>query len=183
MLEPHPPTQRPALRRCPTPTGCSRRAARRRAPRGPRAGGDAQRLKQPARRRHRLLLDLTLPGELEPYDHGAAHRASSTCASRSATTACRRGASTWCEILDCLHDALRSGRPAYVHCRAGIGRTGHRGRVPARRAWPVGEQALDELNRLWQQCERSKIWPTFRRPMSRTTTSGTGARRRLASRR
>ena len=28
------------------------------------------------------------------------------------------------EILDCLHDALQSGRAAYVHCRAGIGRTG-----------------------------------------------------------
>ena len=28
------------------------------------------------------------------------------------------------EILDCLDDALRSGRKVYVHCRAGIGRTG-----------------------------------------------------------
>ena len=28
------------------------------------------------------------------------------------------------EILDALHDALRAGRHVYVHCRAGIGRTG-----------------------------------------------------------
>jgi Inositol hexakisphosphate len=28
------------------------------------------------------------------------------------------------ELLDCLREALRSGRVVYLHCRAGIGRTG-----------------------------------------------------------
>lgn len=62
------------------------------------------------------------------------------------------------EILDCLHDTLASGRGVYIHCRAGIGRTGmvvgcflvERGRS--------GDDALDELNRLWHQSERSQTW-------------------------
>ena len=62
------------------------------------------------------------------------------------------------EILDCLHDALHSGRRVYVHCRAGIGRTGTViGCLLVERGMS-GEEALDELNRLWQQCERSKSW-------------------------
>lgn len=63
------------------------------------------------------------------------------------------------DIQACLDHAMRTGQRAYVHCRAGIGRTGtvigcflvERGRT--------GPEALDELNRLWQQCGRSRSWP------------------------
>src|SRR2546430_11551651 len=62
------------------------------------------------------------------------------------------------EILDALHDALRAGRHVYVHCRAGIGRTGMVvGCLLVERGMP-GETALHELNRLWQQSERAKAW-------------------------
>lgn len=62
------------------------------------------------------------------------------------------------EILDCLDDALRSGRKVYVHCRAGIGRTGTVvGCMLVERGFS-GEAALDELNRVWQQSLRSKSW-------------------------
>ncbi len=64
------------------------------------------------------------------------------------------------EILDCLHDALGSGRPAYVHCRAGIGRTGMVVGCLLVERGLTGEQALEELARLWQQSERSKFWPS-----------------------
>ena len=105
------------------------------------------------------FIDLTEPGEIKPYDteiplsieylrkpikdHGTpsqrAHMA---------------------EILDCIHDALQSGRCVYVHCRAGIGRTGTViGCLLVERGLE-GESALDELNRLWQQCERSQNWPS-----------------------
>ena len=54
---------------------------------------------------------------------------------------------------------LRGEGGVYVHCRAGWGRTGttigcylrERGRTP--------QQALAELNELWQQNARSAFWP------------------------
>jgi ADP-ribosylglycohydrolase len=106
------------------------------------------------------FLDLTHPSETDPYDqqlpcqveylrkpirdHGLPERREHMI-----------------EILDCLHDALQSGRAAYVHCRAGIGRTGMvMGCLLVERGLS-GEQALDELGRLWQQSERSKFWPSI----------------------
>ncbi|EQD71609.1 ADP-ribosylation/Crystallin J1 [mine drainage metagenome] len=63
-----------------------------------------------------------------------------------------------CEILDCLHEALRVGRPSYVHCLAGIGRTATVIGCFLVERGLTGEQALDELARLWQQSERSRDW-------------------------
>jgi ADP-ribosyl-[dinitrogen reductase] hydrolase len=123
----------------------------------------------PEATRHRLdsllacgiecFLDLTHPAEIDPYDgalpfhveylrkpirdHGLPERREHMM-----------------EILDCLHDALRSGRPAYLHCRAGIGRTGMVVGCLLVERGLTGEQALDELARLWQQSERSKFWPS-----------------------
>lgn len=105
------------------------------------------------------FLDLTHPTEIEPYDqalpfnveylrkpirdHGVPEKRQHMM-----------------EILDCLHDALRAGRPAYLHCRAGIGRTGTVVGCLLVERGLTGEQALDELARLWQQSERSKFWPS-----------------------
>src|SRR5690242_20063662 len=62
------------------------------------------------------------------------------------------------EILDTIGTWMRAGRPAYVHCRAGIGRTGTvMGCFLVERGLS-GDGALDELNRLWQQSKRSKSW-------------------------
>lgn len=103
------------------------------------------------------FIDLTMPGELEPYDpelpleveylrkpirdHGLpAERAHMV------------------EILGCLTEALGAGRRVYVHCRAGIGRTGMVMGCLLAEQGLAGDAALAELNRLWQRCGRSRTW-------------------------
>jgi ADP-ribosyl-[dinitrogen reductase] hydrolase len=63
------------------------------------------------------------------------------------------------ELLDCLRDALRSGRVIYLHCRAGIGRTGMVAGCLLVENGLAGDAAIGELNRLWQQSGRAALWP------------------------
>jgi hypothetical protein len=57
-----------------------------------------------------------------------------------------------------LNIALAAGWRVYVHCRAGIGRTGTVvGCFLAERGLE-GPAALRQLNRLWRQSERSRSW-------------------------
>jgi ADP-ribosyl-[dinitrogen reductase] hydrolase len=61
-------------------------------------------------------------------------------------------------LLTYITDALRAGRVLYLHCRAGIGRTGTvAGCLLAERGLK-GDEALGELNRRWQQCARAARW-------------------------
>jgi ADP-ribosyl-[dinitrogen reductase] hydrolase len=104
------------------------------------------------------FLDLTEPHEMVPYerelppgvryvrraivDHGTPKDSGEMAA-----------------ILETLRGALREGRVVYLHCRAGIGRTGMvAGCLLAEQGFS-GEQALAELNRLWRQSARSGLWP------------------------
>jgi hypothetical protein len=113
------------------------------------------------------FLDLTHPIETDPYDQELPfHVEYLRKPIRDHSLPEKR--EHMIEILDCLHDALQSGRPAYVHCRAGIGRTGMViGCLLVDRGL-TGEQALDELARVWQQCERSKFWPSVPETQAQT---------------
>jgi ADP-ribosylglycohydrolase len=64
------------------------------------------------------------------------------------------------EVLDCLRDAARDGRVVYLHCRAGIGRTGMVVGCFLVERGLSGEAALEELNRLWRQSARANQWGT-----------------------
>jgi ADP-ribosyl-[dinitrogen reductase] hydrolase len=104
------------------------------------------------------FLDLTQPGEAEPYaaalpvsidylrkpirDHGTP-----------------AAPAQMAEILAGLRAALREGRRVYLHCRAGIGRTGMVAGCLLVEQGRSGEDALTELNRLWRQSARATQWP------------------------
>ena len=104
------------------------------------------------------FIDLTMPQELEAYYSELPPEAEylrEAIRDHSVPTAPEQ----MMRIIDFLERALSLGRHVYVHCRAGIGRTGtvigcllvERGRS--------GDQALQELNQLWQSCARARVWP------------------------
>lgn len=64
------------------------------------------------------------------------------------------------DILDYLDAELAAGRCVYVHCRAGIGRTGTTIACHLVREGLANEAALEQLQLLWQQCARSARWPS-----------------------
>jgi hypothetical protein len=57
-----------------------------------------------------------------------------------------------------LRALLGSGRRVYVHCRAGIGRTGTVIGCYLAEQGLDGPEALNQLNRLWRQCARSAFF-------------------------
>jgi Dual specificity phosphatase, catalytic domain len=62
-------------------------------------------------------------------------------------------------LLSAIRSALARERHVYVHCRAGIGRTGLViGCFLAEEA-QNGRKAIAQLNRLWRQSARSAAWP------------------------
>ncbi len=62
-------------------------------------------------------------------------------------------------ILNTLDQALASGSCVYVHCRAGIGRTGTVIGCHLVRHGYTGDDAIEALNALWQSCGRAASWP------------------------
>ena len=58
-----------------------------------------------------------------------------------------------------LRATLAGGRRVYVHCRAGIGRTGTVIGCYLAEQGLDGAQALKKLNSLWRQSARSANWP------------------------
>jgi ADP-ribosyl-[dinitrogen reductase] hydrolase len=58
-----------------------------------------------------------------------------------------------------IADQLAAGRHLYVHCRAGIGRTGTVIGCYLAEGGLDGPGALGQLNRLWQQSARASNWP------------------------
>ncbi|MBS0375628.1 MAG: ADP-ribosylglycohydrolase family protein [Proteobacteria bacterium] len=71
-----------------------------------------------------------------------------------------RSAAEMAAILDELEAALAAGRRVYVHCRAGIGRTGTLIGCYLARRLGDGETALARLDELWVAAGRDADWPT-----------------------
>jgi ADP-ribosylglycohydrolase len=129
-------------------------------PGGASAETTRERLKRLTEAGIAAFIDLTQPGELAPYeaelpagtlylrkpipDHGLPGERSHMAA-----------------ILESLRKALESPRSVYLHCRAGIGRTGMVAGCFLAEQGLGGEAALAELNRLWEQSARSELWPSI----------------------
>jgi ADP-ribosylglycohydrolase/protein-tyrosine phosphatase len=64
-------------------------------------------------------------------------------------------------ILDLLDNELHSGQCVYLHCRAGIGRTGTAIGCHLVRAGMTNDEAYEYLQQLWKQCARSRRWPSI----------------------
>lgn len=65
-------------------------------------------------------------------------------------------------IQDDIAAALAGGRSLYLHCRAGIGRTGLTVGCFLVELGRDGDEALREINVLWtQQCARAASWPSI----------------------
>jgi Dual specificity phosphatase, catalytic domain len=104
------------------------------------------------------FVDLTEEHELPPYRHllptGAEYL---RCA--IADTRVPNNVSQTRELLAAIRVALARGRGVYVHCRAGIGRTGLIIGCLLAEDEGSGKTALKTLNRLWRQSERAATWP------------------------
>src|SRR5215510_7703394 len=104
------------------------------------------------------FLDLTEAGEMPAYD---AYLPAGILYLRKPITdhGVPRDNAYMAEILGELARLLDSGRRLYLHCRAGIGRTGTVVACHLIEQGLAPEAALSRLNELWQGSDRSDTWP------------------------
>jgi len=110
-------------------------------------------------------IDLTRPGEREPYAPALLEEAGFY----GLQATCQRfpigdqGLPTYpqmCAILGTIHCALERRRKVYLHCWAGVGRTGTTVGCYFVQNGMTGEQALARLAELFQTARQSMYFPT-----------------------
>ena len=105
------------------------------------------------------FIDLTEKGEMPGYRH-LLPRGTQYLSSPIVDTRVPNHVSQTRELLTRIRAGLDNGRRLYVHCRAGIGRTGLIIGCLLAEQEANGATAIRTLNRLWRQSERARTWPT-----------------------
>jgi ADP-ribosylglycohydrolase len=67
---------------------------------------------------------------------------------------------TMADVAAAIEADLAAGRRIYLHCRAGIGRTGMAVGCYLISQGLNGSAAFDKLQTLWQRCSRARSWPS-----------------------
>jgi Protein-tyrosine phosphatase len=104
------------------------------------------------------FIDLTEPGEMPAYRHLLPVH-TKYLSSPIADTGLPKNTVQTLSLLADIRAALDAKRRIYLHCRAGIGRTGLIVGCYLADESGDGKAAVKELNRLWLQSERAKSWP------------------------
>ena len=105
------------------------------------------------------FVDLTEKGEMPAYRH-LLPKGTHYLRSAIVDTRVPNNIAQTREILATLQTGLDNGNCIYVHCRAGIGRTGLIIGCFLADQEANGAAAIKTLNRLWRQSDRAKTWPT-----------------------
>jgi Protein-tyrosine phosphatase len=104
------------------------------------------------------FVDLTEVGEQPDYDHLLSPQ-EEYLRFEIADMGVPNQVSRTMDLLLALRMALGRHRGIYVHCRAGIGRTGLIIGCFLAEEEPSGKSAIKRLNRLWSQSARAVRWP------------------------
>ena len=129
-------------------------------PGGPDPAATRERLQRLVAAGVGCFLDLTEEGELPPYD-GELPPGVTYLRSPIPDHGLPEHREHMAATLAHLRNAVEGPRAAYLHCRAGIGRTGTVAGCFLAEQGRSGDAALEELNRRWGESARSAHWPSI----------------------
>jgi hypothetical protein len=104
------------------------------------------------------FIDLTEPGEMPAYRHLLPVHAKYANSPIPDSSVPQHPAQMQGLIAE-VRAAIEARRCVYLHCRAGIGRTGLVAGCYLADESGNGKAAIKQLNELWRQSERSLSWP------------------------
>ena len=113
------------------------------------------------------FIDLTEAGELRPYSQWLNPPSQSYQRFPIRDLSPPATAELTVSILDAIDEQISNGRPVYLHCWGGVGRTGTIVGCWLARHGYAGSAALERLQELWSACPKSARTPSPEMPAQR----------------